>query len=180
MAKKLTHEFSDEHLFRQEMDDVMPLKTAPTTASKAPRALYRKLRQEIVPATFAQISSPSTDNQTHIDTNDDSSHRKNGIQNRVMQKLKKGHFPVGDQLDLHHMTMETAHKTLLEFITDAQCRTLECIRIIHGKGLHSKSGPRLKLMTQQVLREHPRVRAFTACKPADGGTGAMDVLLKST
>ena len=38
---------------------------------------------------------------------------------------------------------------------------------------------RLKIMTRQVLRDHPQVLAFTACKPADGGAGAVDVLLRS-
>jgi len=38
---------------------------------------------------------------------------------------------------------------------------------------------RLKIMTRQVLRDHPQVLAFTDCKPADGGAGAVDVLLRS-
>ena len=97
-----------------------------------------------------------------------------------MQKLKRGRFPVGEQLDLHNMTTEMGHKALLEFIADAQRSKIECVRIIHGKGLRSENGPRLKLMTRQLMRDHPQVLAFTACKPTDGGSGAMDVLLKST
>lgn len=84
------------------------------------------------------------------------------------------------QLDLHSMTTEVAHRVLLEFVADTRSETLECVRIIHGKGLRSANGPRLKLMTRQVLRDHHQVLAFTACKQADGGTGALDVLLKST
>ena len=96
-----------------------------------------------------------------------------------MQQLKRGRFPVSEQLDLHNMTIETAQTALLEFITYAQSKTPGCVRIIHGKGLRSENGPRLKLMTRQVLRDHPQVLAFSTCKPADGGTGAVDVLLKS-
>jgi len=77
------------------------------------------------------------------------------------------------------MTTETGHRALLEFIEDAQKAKLECVRIIHGKGLRSEHGPRLKLMARQFLRDHPQVLAFTSCKPADGGSGAVDVLLKS-
>lgn len=81
---------------------------------------------------------------------------------------------------MHHMITETARTALHEFIADAQKHTLECVRIIHGKGLRSKNGPRLKLMAHQVLREHPQVLAFTTCKPGAGGSGAVDVLLKKS
>jgi len=180
MVKKTTDQSSDENLFRQEMDSVVPLKTPQTTDSKAPRrpGLRLKPRVEFTDSDHSHMSS--ADDQTHIDTDDGSSHRKNGVRKRTMQKLKRGQFPVGDQLDLHHMTTATGHAALLEFIADSQRRTLDCIRIIHGKGLRSDNLPRLKLMTWQLLREHPQVLAFTACKPADGGAGATDVLLRSS
>ena len=79
---------------------------------------------------------------------------------------------------MHHMTTETARGVLCKFIAAAQERSLACVRIIHGKGLRSTNGPRLKLMAHQLLREHPQVLAFTSCKPGDGGSGAVDVLLK--
>ena len=169
----------DEHLFRKEMGDVVPLKTAPTTDSKAPPVRHRQRRHETMLAQYAHTSQPPADNQTYIETDEGASHRKNGVQIGLMQKLKRGRFPLGGQLDLHSMNMVTAQTALLEFIVDAQNRTIECIRIIHGKGLRSDRGPRLKLMTRQILRNHPQVLAFTVCKPADGGSGAVDVLLKS-
>ncbi len=76
------------------------------------------------------------------------------------------------------MNIATATTVLLEFIADSQAGALQCIRVIHGKGLRSVQGPRLKIMTRQLLRDHPQVLAFTACKPADGGDGATDVLLR--
>ena len=77
------------------------------------------------------------------------------------------------------MTTETGQTVLLEFIRNAQGKRTECVRIIHGKGLRSENGPRLKIMTRQILRDHPQVLAFTECKQADGGSGAINVLLKS-
>jgi DNA-nicking Smr family endonuclease len=180
VVKKPKHQDLDEHLFRQEMDGVVPLKKIPpTTNSRKPRTQNRKREPEVTSANFEQKLLSSTDNQTHVDADDGSSHRKNGVQKRIMQKLKRGQFPVGEQLDLHQMTTETGHMALLEFISDAQNKAFECIRIIHGKGLRSNSGPRLKIMTRQLLRDHPQVLAFTSCKQADGGAGAVDVLLKS-
>ena len=180
MVKKIKHQCLDEQLFRQEMAGVVPLKTALTTESKAPKATNRISKPVAFPATSNRSSLLSTDDKTHIDEEDGSSHRKNGIQKRTMQKLKRGRFTVGAELDLHNMTTETGHTALLEFITDAHSRSLVSVRVIHGKGLRSENGPRLKLMTRQVLRDHPQVLAFTKCKPADGGDGAVDVLLKSS
>ena len=179
MDKKQKSLSLDEHLFRQEMNDVVPLKASPATDSKAPRTPARKRGPETVAVNPAGIFLPSTDDKLHSDAGDGSSHRKHGVQKRIMQKLKRGRFPVGGQLDLHQMSTETGHTALLDFIANAQCNKLECVRIIHGKGLRSESGPRLKLMTRQLMRDHPQVLAFTACKPADGGSGAMDILLKS-
>ena len=178
VVKKSKHQILDENLFRREMADVVPLKAPQTTDSKIPLTLARQPKREPIPEDFSWPGLSSTDNQTHIEDEDDSSHRKNGVQIRTMQRLKRGRFPVGRQLDLHNLTVDAGHRVLLEFVADAQGNTLECVRIIHGKGLRSENGPRLRLMTRQVLRDHPRVLAFTACKQANGGTGAMDVLVR--
>ena len=161
------------------MGDVVPLKPPLTTESKVPRKPNRKHRPEHLPADFNEHLLPGADDHAHIDATDGSSHRKNGVQIRVIQKLKRGQFPANDQLDLHHMTTETGHIAIQEFIRNAQGKRPGCVRIIHGKGLRSENGPRLKIMTRQVLRDHSQVLAFIDCKPADGGTGAVDVLLKS-
>ena len=166
------------------MADVEPLKEKQTTDSRKPRKPAHRRKPDLTQENFSRSEVSSETGQLHYDAEsaveDDSTHRKNGVQIKIVQKLKRGRFPVSRQLDLHHMTTETAHRVLLEFIAEKQGDTLECVRIIHGKGLRSENGPRLKLMTRRVLRHHHHVLAFTACKQADGGSGAMDVLLKST
>ena len=124
MVKKVIHQLLEEQLFRQEMTDVVPLKTAPTTESKAPRPEKRRRKPEIFSEIVNPSYLPSADNRTHIDAEDGSSHRKNGIQKRTMQKLKRGRFTIGAELDLHNMSTETGHSVLLEFIADAQSRSL--------------------------------------------------------
>jgi DNA-nicking Smr family endonuclease len=178
VVKKSKHQLLDEDLFRREMADVVPLKALQTTDSKMPLTSARQRRHESVAEDFTWPGLSSTDDRTHIEDEDGSSHRKNGVQIRTMQRLKRGRFPVGRQIDLHSLTVDAGHRVLLEFIADAQGNMPECVRIIHGKGLRSENGPRLRLMTRQVLRDHPQVLAFTACKQADGGTGAMDVLVR--
>lgn len=184
MVKKSKQSFSGSDLFQQEMADVVPLRTTQTTDSKKPRKPVRQRRPDLLQerTSWSDLPSPGSHPYAlpHTEDEDGSSHRKNGVKLKTMQKLKRGRFPVNRQLDLHHMTTAVAHRVLLEFVAETRGETLECVRIIHGKGLRSENGPRLKLMTRQVLRDHHRVLAFTTCKQADGGTGAVDVLLKPT
>lgn len=180
MVKKQKQVHLDDALFRQEMTGVVPLKATPRTDSKPPRRVKQASDRTPLLTKPEPRYLLQTNDQSNIDSGDGTSYRKNGIQNRTMQKLKRGRFTVGAELDLHSMTTETAYTALLEFIEYAQAGSMESVRVIHGKGLRSKNGPRLKLMTQQLLREHPDVLAYTSCKPADGGAGAVEVLLKSS
>ena len=96
-----------------------------------------------------------------------------------MTRLRRGRYSIGDSLDLHQMNEAVASQSLLNFIDRAAARGIGCVRIIHGKGLRSRNGPKLKLMTRRLLSRHRRVIAFASCRPVDGGTGAVNVLLKS-
>ena len=179
MDKKQKTSSQQDLLFRQEMDGVTPLKTQARTESRSPRT---PVRQSTGQATQDNQQDSDIDlavDKPHDFDNYDSSYRKNGVRLKVMQKLKRGRFQLGDTLDLHHMTQQTAKDVLLKFIADARAKAVESIRVIHGKGLRSENKPKLKIMTRQVLRDHPHVLAFTDCKPVNGGDGAVDVLLKS-
>ena len=159
------------------MENVVPLKAVPRSDSRQPAARARPAGAKIIDAGDTPEFLTAGEG-SHIDAEDGSSHRKDGVRKRTLQKLKRGQFPTGGQLDLHHMSTKTGRAVLLEYIAQAQSRNIQCIRVIHGKGLRSSEGPRMKLMARQVLREHAGVLAFTDCKPADGGTGAVNVLLK--
>ena len=180
MVKKLKDQFSDDQVFRQEMAGVVPLKTSARTESRSTRSTVNSHR----PADFRESSDASVlsdaDNPSHIEAEDGSSLRKNGVQKKTMLKLKRGRFATGAELDLHNMTTKTAYRVLLDFIADAHSKSLDSVRIIHGKGLRSENGPKLKLMTRQILRDHRYVMAYTSCKAVDGGSGAVDVLLKTS
>lgn len=180
MSRKCKKQITDEHLFRQEMQDVVPLSTSPKSDSKTPREPSRTRAQQRTKPPGQHPVIPSTATTDQVDHHNATSHRKNGVQARLMQKLKRGRFPPGDQLDLHHETTTAAYTMLQDFIADALDRGLKCVRIIHGKGLRSQAGPVLKNMVHQALREHADVLAFTTCKPAHGGSGAVDVLLKAS
>ena len=161
------------------MGDVVPIKQPETTDSVAPRRLTRPRKLEDMGVGFIRHSVLAKDEQFHINCEQGMTHRKNGVQKRIMQKLKRNQFEVSSQIDLHNMTVATGHTALLEFIDSAMSDSQVCVRVIHGKGVRSERGPRLKLMSRQLLREHSKVLAFSSCKPSHGGDGATDVLLRS-
>ena len=54
-----------------------------------------------------------------------------------------------------------------------------CVRIVHGKGRYSAEGvPVLKNLVDRLLRQRGDVLAFHSAPAAQGGTGAVLVLLK--
>jgi len=54
-----------------------------------------------------------------------------------------------------------------------------CVKIIHDKGLRSRThGPVLKRLVDSLLRRRADVLAFASAAPAEGGTGAVIVLLR--
>ncbi|GAA0414791.1 Smr/MutS family protein [Cocleimonas flava] len=104
---------------------------------------------------------------------------REGIQNNVFKKLRSGNYRISDELDLHGSSIKQAKMILVYYLQEAVQFEGCCIRIVHGKG--NRSGdkkPVLKTQVNHWLSEHERVLAFHSCKPKDGGTGAVYVLLK--
>lgn len=168
----------DSKLFRDAMADVTPL-DSPDRIDPVPRR---------TPATATQLEKDNRealqellepDENHFLETGEELLWLKPGYQARIMKRLRRGYYSTSDTIDLHHMDVLTARQVLLDFIDHALQRRYSCVRVIHGKGLRSRDLPRLKMMTNQVLRKHPRVVAYVSCRPVDGGTGACDVLLSA-
>lgn len=103
-----------------------------------------------------------------------------GLQKRVLTRLRRGHWRVQDEIDLHQMNTDAATRTIRTFLDEALASRLRLVKIIHGKGLRSgPGGPRLKTLTARILSRHASVMAFASAPPTDGGTGAVYVLLAS-
>lgn len=102
-----------------------------------------------------------------------------GVGNDVVRKLRKRHWPVQDELDLHGMMRDTARDQVGDFLRRAMKRGLRCARIIHGKGYGSVGGePVLRSMVHSWLVQTDDVVAFCVANKKDGGHGALIVLLK--
>lgn len=169
---------SDELFFEQAMDGVKPIKSTARVLATTGRPVAGRRAPLAVFIEYDQHVTDLDDDETGIINDHDGTFRKDGVQKRLVQRLKRGHFPVNQQLDLHQMTTHTGSIAVMTFIEESQQLNFKCIRIIHGKGLRSPGGPKLKIMTHTMLQKHPGVLAFAICKPSEGGSGATDVLLK--
>jgi len=114
-----------------------------------------------------------------LDSGNELTYLAAGLRRDVLRKLRRGHWVVEDQLDLHGMNRHVAAVSVAEFLKAAKKRRLGCVRIVHGKGRGSHNRePVLKgLLRKWLLREE--VLAFSQAPAAQGGAGAVLVLLKS-
>ena len=110
---------------------------------------------------------------------DDSSHLKPGHGTDVLRDLKRGKWPIGASLDLHGSTLDDARERFERFIGSCLTHNVKCLHDVHGKGHGSAdSTPVLKTTVRRWLTQMPEVIAYIECAEAEGGAGAVQVLLK--
>ncbi len=166
-----------DKLFRDATRDVKPLTASvpPVARPKpAPAARFTRADQKAV----LQESLESVVDPALLETGDEISFRRTGVPDTALKKLRRGHFKVDAEIDLHGLTSPQARSALREFIADEMTRGARCVRVIHGKGLRSgPRGPVLKNVVNVCLRRMDVVVAFGSAPPTDGGSGAIYVLL---
>ena len=99
----------------------------------------------------------------------------------TIDKLKNGVFSVQKILDLHGLLIDDAKLAFEEFIGDSIKTGLNCVKVVHGRGLKSKNVPVLKeSLKAWIIRAMNRkwVTAFSSARMCDGGPGATYILLK--
>jgi DNA-nicking Smr family endonuclease len=105
-----------------------------------------------------------------------------GFDQKLMQKIKKGQFPVQDYVDLHGLTKQEAEIRMRDFLLQSHRFGLRCVLVVHGRGLNSQDNiPVLKERLPIWLNRSPVKRfvlAFSTAMPYDGGTGAIYILLR--
>jgi len=105
---------------------------------------------------------------------------RNGLGTDVLAKLRRGHWVVQSEIDLHGMTTTEAHDALGDFLDDARAHGWRCVRVIHGKGLSSPNHePVLKGKVRRWLTHWDDVLAYCEAQRHAGGSGAVLVLLKA-
>ncbi|PZP63318.1 MULTISPECIES: Smr/MutS family protein [Pseudoxanthomonas] len=166
----------DSDLFRAAIGPVRRLDDAPTPPRgprPRPAARMAQADERAAMSEFRQALEAMP-----IGAGDVLAHRVEALPVTVFNRLKRGQFSVQDELDLHGATAGQAETALRLFLRNAQRSGSACVRIIHGKGLGSDAEiPVLKNVVDRVLRQRSDVLAFHSAPPAQGGTGAVLVLL---
>lgn len=169
----------ERRLFELSVGPVEPLRHAPRVLHErelpAPEPRQRELDERAV---LLQALSDEIDIDTLLDTDETLSFRREGLSLEVVRKLRRGHWALQAQLDLHGLRRDAAREALGQFIHDSQRRGLRCVRVIHGKG-HGSPGrePVLKGRVRRWLVQKNEVLAFVQARASDGGAGALMVLL---
>ena len=114
-----------------------------------------------------------------LEAGDTLSHRRDNVPPQVLKKLARGEYAAQEELDLHGLPAQTAEALLRAFLRDCRTHGVGCVRIVHGKGLHSGERlPVLKNLVDRILRQRADVLAFHWPPAAQGGAGAVLVLLQ--
>lgn len=174
----------DEELFRAEMkgDGVVPLKATPRAALQKPRpkpiAFKRIQDDRAIPVEMMKDTSGW---DADIENGDLITFMRKGLPTDVLRKLKRGQWIVQATLDLHGLTTMSARNELARFLGHARHNGIRCVRIVHGKGTRSPNNVALiRNKVRHSLTQRDEVLAFCDAAPADGGAGAVMVLLKSS
>jgi DNA-nicking Smr family endonuclease len=167
----------DRELFQQAVGPVRRLRAPaavqerprPSPAARQSEADERRVVEELLQHDFDPAA---------LEIGEELLYLKHGHAPRILKRLRRGHYAVVDEIDLHQMNAASASLALKRFLDESRQSGRLCVKIIHGKGLRSRpGGPVLKRLADRLLRQRADVIAFAPAQPAQGGTGATLVLL---
>jgi DNA-nicking Smr family endonuclease len=131
---------------------------------------------EVHPARRAEARDPR-----HFIGEESGSARADDVSRAILAKLRAGEPPPDREIDLHGLSTRAARAHLEREVALAQRAGARCVLVIHGRGLHSESGPVLRDALPEWLASDPLSRqlmAFASAPRARGGPGATLVLLR--
>lgn len=169
----------DAELFRREMRDVRPAPAPNRVEHARPRpAPVPAKRLEDENAVLQELSRLAFGDD--IEVEDDAMYLRPGLPRDILRKLRRTHWVIQDDLDLHGLRAEEACLETARFLNDCKRRGLRCVRIVHGKGLRSRGRePVLKGRIRRLLARRSEVLAFAEPRALHGGGGAVVVLLEA-
>ena len=171
---------SDKDLFVRAAGTVQPLpekRKAVLPKTLPPPVPVQQQRDE--QAVLQEALSDEFDVCTLLEADDHLSFRRPGIGPDVTRKLRRGDWKIQRELDLHGLRIDDARNALGQFIREARKHGIRCVRVVHGKGLGSPGKtPVLKSRVHSWLVQKSEVLAFVQARPAEGGAGALVVLLQ--
>jgi DNA-nicking Smr family endonuclease len=179
MTKK-TLDAQDSTLFRQTVGKVQTVKQdkIPIAPVEKPKPYPQQRTRQLQDNPLDRQLERDADLDT-VGQEDSLRFLANGLQHNVLKKMRKGHFGVDAEMDLHGLNTQEAKRQLLHFLHSCVEDGCRCVHIVHGKGYRSLDNqPILKNQLNLWLRQHKDVQAFCSAAQKEGGTGAVLVLLQ--
>lgn len=164
----------DDHaLFSQAVNDVNPLRNNKKVYLSRPgnkaESRYKVvtenflLREDIPPLSL--MISPEF--------------RVEGLQSGVVDKLRRGAYPLDGSLYLIRQSVGQARQSVYEFINEIIRRGGRNVLIIHGKSrMETSHSNIIRSYLTHWLPQFPQVQAFCVAHQRHGGSGAMYVSLR--
>ena len=176
----------EDRLFAEAMSGVMPIDERDESLPPEPRLKPKPSREEQEEAEVMQALRDLVEGEAPLaihQTDEAIEGAVDGLDSRIMDKLRRGEFSVQDHLDLHGFTRDEARDRVEAFLLEAIALRKRCVLIIHGRGHGSKDHiPVLKNALKSWLQRRAlrkQILAFSTAQPFDGGAGAIYVLLRT-
>jgi DNA-nicking Smr family endonuclease len=171
---------ADLELFRDAVRGAVPLarreQPAPQRHPTPPVPVQSLLDEHDA---LAESMSGPLDAESALECDGEASYAGAGVSRQILRKLRRGHWVVQAEVDLHGLRRVEARLALADFLRECLARNLRCVRVIHGKGLGSKNRePVLKQKVRVWLAQRAEVLAFCQAPAVQGGGGALLVLLR--
>ena len=159
-------ELSDEALFAQATKGARRMETATPPPPRAARprkpdamTLLRRAQAEGQEERDQVALSDTVALQQGIAPEALLSFKRNGVQDRQLDKLKAGLLPWKHAVDLHGCTLEQAREAVLQLMAEARAEGITVVKIVHGKG-QINGQAMLKTAVNGWLRQLTEVLAF--------------------
>lgn len=117
-----------------------PVYVAPSAARARAQLSPEEETADVLRASMSDELSDLFDVEGMLDEDPSMSYARDGVGPDVVKKLRKRHWPIQDELDLHGLTRDGARDALTDFLHRANRRGVRCVRIIHGIGYGSPKG----------------------------------------
>lgn len=171
---------SDAALFSHAMRGTIPVGHRDRVELDRPPPQPRPVkRSEDEQAALREAMESPISLEDRLEGGDEAAFLRGGIPRRVLTDLRRGRWVLQGELDLHGLKRDEAREALADFLTTCLQQGRRCVRVIHGKGLGSPGRQSiLKHLSHGWLAQREEILAFCQAAPAQGGSGALMVLLR--
>lgn len=170
-----------KQLFADAMKGVIPAKPAARAdvAAGKPTAVPRQRIADEKQAA-AEMAAPSAVAEAEHDWGDLSLYLRPGLPRDVLRRLRRGDWSVQNAIDVSMVSMDDARKSMALFLAESRKKGFRCVKVTHGKRAereHGEGGARMAI--RSWLTQRDEILAFADARGAEGGDGAVMVLLKA-